>query len=105
MLNILRVEEARLQLSLFQFEPSIETLEPVQLAAGLYRPQLNGLVYLRAKVTNLSRELVGRNFHTCSNYRQYPSFVTNIHVQFAYGSSPTRSLRRLIIRDTCRTSG
>lgn len=56
MLNTLRVEDARLQLSLWQCQPDSDDFQPVSLAAGVYQPQLNELVYLRSKITNLSCE-------------------------------------------------
>lgn len=57
MFDILRVERARLQLALWRQKDSATEMEPVSQAAGIYQPQMNELVYLRARVTNLSREL------------------------------------------------
>ena len=58
MLSILRVERARLQLSLWHVKTPSEEMEPVPQAAGIYQPKMDELVYLRARVTNLSCELL-----------------------------------------------
>lgn len=60
MLNILRVEQARLRLSLWYDDGLAGELKPMPLRAGIYQPQLNELVYLRTKITNLSSECASR---------------------------------------------
>ena len=55
MLSTLRVERARLQLSLWRLNDTTDAeLEPVSQAAGVYQSPINELLYLRARVTNLS---------------------------------------------------
>ncbi|GJE90813.1 TRAPP II complex [Phanerochaete sordida] len=55
MLNSTRVEQARLHLALWCHEESTDELKPIPTRAGVYQPPLNELVYLRTKVTNLSK--------------------------------------------------
>lgn len=56
MLNALRLELARLHLSLWRDDPTTEQRKEIPYAAGAFRPPLNELVYLRAKITNLDCE-------------------------------------------------
>lgn len=55
MLNTLRTEQARLHLSLWCDDDLSGELKPVSARAGIYQPPLNELIYLRMKVTNLSK--------------------------------------------------
>lgn len=57
MLNALRLELARLHLSLWRYDPTTEEREEITYAAGAFRPPLNELVYLRTKITNLDCEI------------------------------------------------
>lgn len=58
MLSVLRVERARLQLSLWRLkDPAGSMMEPIHQAIGVCEPPIDELVYLRARVTNFSGEL------------------------------------------------
>ena len=56
MLEALRTETARVQMSLVRYEDGVATPVPVDPSGSKYLPPPNEFIYLRTKVTNLSRE-------------------------------------------------
>ena len=83
MLNILRVERARLQLSLWRMKTPTDELEPVSQSAGVYQPEIDELVYLRARVTNLSGQFfrhVDVTHHLIAIAAEPQVFVVNMNL-------------------------
>jgi hypothetical protein len=65
MLEILRTEVARVQMSLVQYQPGVTgPPQPVPKKVGKFLPPRNQFLHLRIKVTNLSRM-----------YNRFPVFV------------------------------
>lgn len=86
MVKTLRMEEARVHMSLVSYNPSHGTDKLVNYRGGKYYPAPQEFVYLRIKITNLSRTLFANFALIFVTHAILPSITSHFHCRSGGGT-------------------